>query len=415
MVFPAVTKSWPPDRQTAECSYSYLKWPQTIATTGKTTMILNSLGKSNRVFCTEKSKYKPGLVKLTDFRAIETTANCQPEHYMFYNGLSAYPMRVTLDGPILAMFGYLVPDLSLAGLPSAWDQSLADQVLQNAYAKCNEPAQNVGVMAAELRETLHFLKSPLGSLVTYCQKWYRHSITKKPVRYGRMRKRDAVSSLSDTWMSYRYGLRPMLKDVSDIMKGTRQRTSALLAERAGVSRTDTTDGGVGWVTVLGMKFLLKFTQTVTTKASAVCLYRENQNISDLEYSIDALGLDIWSAPSIAYEMIPLSFVLDWFWNVGTWLKAFQPNFRVMPQGHSVTCTKVVQDDIVCIKASTVYGDYGMQVPCPVYPYTMQKRIVDRRPNPIVSLLPSFVLKEFKFQRDMDALSLIWQRLPSVFR
>lgn len=131
-------------------------------------------------------------------------------------------------------------------------------------------------------------------------------------------------SANDRWLELRYGWGPMVYDVQGAMK-------ALNPEREfhvrGTARGKFTNNATKVTDVIRDntwygKWTIRFEQTETLEARAYVLYT-----ADLAFqSVRDFGLT--ELPLTAWELVPYSFVVDWFVNVGDWLEAVTPKLGV---------------------------------------------------------------------------------------
>lgn len=407
MSWPEVVKKHPFQPTASKVKYYYVPYLQTTVYEGNLDLG-SKVGTSNLVWCTNKSPFRPGQVKLTRFDATRRMASSEPESYYFKSS-GTKPMIVKLDGCYASTYGSVLSDVTLSSVPSVWDESLAGEALVKAMAKMKAPSQDVGVMLAEFRETLEFLRNPLKGVVDYVRTWWRDA-----TRGRRHRPTSAVDALSDSWMSYRYGLRPLLYDVSSIMQGLRVRQTDLQIERAaakGALVTSVTDAWSAYT--LNLKFKNRTTTKSWVEAHASQLYRESASVDNYTFLLESLGLDAFALPSLIWEMVPLSFVVDWFFNVGTWLKAIQPSARYNPMGNSISVVSRSVTEIKCVDAACYYAALSPQVPRYTSVHRMEYNTINRKPNQSLPFRPQWTFKGLSFARQADALSLVWQRLPHL--
>lgn len=130
-------------------------------------------------------------------------------------------------------------------------------------------------------------------------------------------KRDPIGIVAETWLQYRYGVMPLIHSTYDIL-------DAILAREA--------DRSVVFVTRSGRKK----TEFLWRKTGEGSFYNP---IEEVWYDFDSARTEIgisWKRPKggiadwtslnplgIAWELVPLSFVADWFLNVGDTLQAWE--------------------------------------------------------------------------------------------
>lgn len=130
----------------------------------------------------------------------------------------------------------------------------------------------------------------------------------------------ALPLIGNTWLEYRYALRPLIFEMQQaiaalqatIAKGTRF-TSRGFHEKQDSTIT-TKRLNTGWV---DLDRQLTITRSSNYRAGVLTMIEDDIN------SIMAIwGLD--QLPETVYELTPFSFILDWFFNVGSIIGAWSP-------------------------------------------------------------------------------------------
>jgi len=194
--------------------------------------------------------------------------------------------------------------------PRAWDANDEIQLLGKLGDKYRNGAQwNAGIFVAELGKTTDLVASRIKAFGRAALQVKRGNPSKalsilreKP---GPGRRPYKVEDWYQAWLEMRYAWRPMLKDIYDLSDSIRQldvprQKSLRVSSR--INRTIIPSGG-GIKTVTGKGAYVKYIQAT---------------LSEKPFSFPAyLGLD--DPLSIAWEVIPLSFVADWFVPIGNYL------------------------------------------------------------------------------------------------
>lgn len=212
-------------------------------------------------------------------------------------------------------------------------QTLRSQALTSAHAKASTSEIQGLVTLAEANKTVQ-------SSV---------QIMKRVVKVLRAAKRLDLKALSgelspkqlqDRYMELRYALRPMYYDAiairnalqADLRKTTRITTRGKATDSATASDTYTRDDGN--------------TRTVSARTVSVKVEARAGVLSDFETSAPSVwGLD--QVIESAWEIVPFSFIVDWFLNVGDTIAAHTPNagVRELASWDSVIVTVVQQNSL----------------------------------------------------------------------
>lgn len=133
--------------------------------------------------------------------------------------------------------------------------------------------------------------------------------------------RDA-QAIADAWFTTRYGILPTVSDLNGSIKALRNqwRYNERVTARGSATVSDSNSG------VLSAYWRGPVTSQWTVKRNTV--YRAGvlyEPTGDLNSQLaTSLGLSVTDLVPTAYELVPFSFVLDWAFDVGTWLRAVSP-------------------------------------------------------------------------------------------
>jgi len=196
--------------------------------------------------------------------------------------------------------------------------SVYNNALNNLIGKIRQSDYNLGVSLGELKETVHLSKDILGLTRKFASKLPK----------GRL---IAVGSklLADAWLTYSYGVRPLINDIHAILE-IQPRTNYKFYLK--VRSTQSNDRSEKYLDNAGWNAVRRITEKCTVKFSVtVDIPNPLQDFGD---RVGALNPAL-----IAWELIPLSFVADWFVNVGQTLNilgacASMSNYQVL--GSSTT-------------------------------------------------------------------------------
>lgn len=223
----------------------------------------------------------------------------------------------------------LFPSLSPTNF-ATWKQ----MAINKAFASSHQRNVLGFVDLAELGKTKELLLTNLGRLeklftgvplmrkATRLKKWKSNHVAYQ------YKSKTAIGQLSDAsglWLELQYGAIPTMMSVKGLIKTLTQdlqpvrqtfRSSEHRSDDLTVTRVD---NFVGWMTpaVLGTKsYTHNYRYDYTGRAGL---------ITDYHASIrDQLGLTLRDLPTTVYELVPYSFVLDWWLDLGSYIEAATP-------------------------------------------------------------------------------------------
>jgi len=368
-----------------------------------------------------KGPFVPGRLKLSNVEIKTGVAVLTPGRIakVFYHAGFGYTYDYVLRGcfPLLAsMWGGSVGSLQPYGV---WDLELARNTLIRAHAQVNAAQLETGVMLGELKETLDMLRHPLRDLVNNLGHFCSQKV------WGKNRAK-ALSQLgSSEWLRARYGILPAVKDLVTIQNlfyvRAKRQANLLKRRRSFVHELEQTDVGnysnipvdTGFSGSLGVicTGLQLRTRRVRTCHSSVYF----QYLSELDRVQDLLfefGMHPRQLLSIAWELVPLSFIVDRFCNIGPWLQAISPHPSLLLLGNSTSQKTVHSIDIEMIGVPTVAGVPIDEWTNATYSWnseTLLRRVQDPLPE-----IPVWQGLWQPYQSSIDVLTLILQRARGQF-
>lgn len=219
------------------------------------------------------------------------------------------------------------------GITYDWYKELESNQLDivvgtQAWAGIQAPHIQGTVFAAEIGKTMSMLMNPIANLKKFLsniKKSKRYKSWSRSKRLGNQ----AVSLadfLADEWLRYRYGVMPLLYDVQGIMKilddpfVSPRMTSRAFGQFSSGELTNTipySEGSGGY-----FAGSTKTTVSCVTRISAGVLYEaEARNETMYGYGLDQQLSAVW-------ELLPRSFIADWFVNIGDFIDAYSPKIGV---------------------------------------------------------------------------------------
>lgn len=224
-----------------------------------------------------------------------------------------------------------------AGLAPSFDTSTAVTLAgTSAMAAIENPEVQGLVDLAELGKTLKMLKTNTVGFANFLRKkqsQLRKGLGREPT------KKEWLDFASGKWLEWRYGWTPLFGTIRGLQAAlAKERKSTRKTARGSAFRppqgkddirvSNVASGGNGWNYTSDLKLRV----TGTVKAGV------------LYYSYFALrndlGISLRELPSTAWELVPYSFVADWFFNFGEFLRASTPRAGITILSEWTTVTKV---------------------------------------------------------------------------
>lgn len=304
------------------------------------------------------------------------------------------PLQVVFQGGW--NMGYLAPTWFEEKLPASETLGISpstvrDIAVTGAYAKANEQDVEGLVMVAEGKKTIQSLSK----------------ITWRAIRILRMLKRlnfKGLSAeltpreLSNRWMEGRYAIRPLVKDMCDVVKAiSRDRNNVPLRQTYRSGASATAEKTVNGVVVYN--FQPYYNHLGVTKISRNISARSGV-LAAIEEISEATIWGLNQPFTALWELVPFSFVVDWFFNVGKTIASWTPRYGLRTLASWVTVTDTVVRS--CQSQGTVLGPWGIdpydgyiwEHSCVSSNASVNQTIVTktRVPNPSRSILPTFQVR-----------------------
>jgi hypothetical protein len=394
--------------------------------TGETWKYSGVKGEVNIVHATNSKNYKPSrfypIFHRFEATEVEQTGDSDVVTYTGGNYKSpneAYNWKTTLSGPIAAAFcGNSVPSLLASPIYSA-DRynSVVGPSIRQATERFNSPNLMGGVAAFEGLQTLRMLASPMKGLQKLASHWV--SVAKaraKGVKGRNTSNKKLLDALSETWLEYRYGIMPLIYDLSALIEGYRSRRIEYntLNGKSSLTVTDfpVRNQYTDWI--LNVRFLFEERRKIVAKAKTVLAYRDNLQASPWEWALWQNGFSPSQLPQAVWELVTLSFVVDWFIDVGGFITSLQHNPVRDFLAQCTSYKEVTERKRYFTGVQCYYSAYPQRV-IPKCSWTQTYQTLIRRVDEDVSLGAGLINPSMSWKRQVDALTLLWGRQPNVLR
>ena len=277
-----------------------------------------------------------------------------------------------------------------------------------AWDKSNSHDADVLIDVAEFGKTLKMLRDPIQLSSTFLKKI---QLGKRGIKS--LSHQDAIAYANGLWLQYRYGIRPLVSSVNGVVKALlksykpRRQTYRGSFRLKSVSQvTSTLYAG----TVVPFDYGIDYSDEVSIRTGLL--------LEDHVTFTQSLGVDTSGLLALPWELVPFSFVADWFVNVGTFLGSVAPFLTKTPLS-SWTTTKRVQ--------TAVFTVLGHATPDPAVMTVLRSpdetrsaviETITRQPRLLVPSLtwkPRAIESISKDLRLVDSFALLHQQFLKVFK
>lgn len=286
------------------------------------------------------------------------------------------------------------------------DEQYRKYIIQKTFAKANEARFGVTVQLAELAESLEYLNGIFGTIGKLFFKHGTLSDWKSNKRFlaGMKDLWERVKHPESTWLEYRYAIMPMILSAQDLLESLKPVSPVTRWE--GYKKYPDKSVTDHWFNYAAgnLCFTVEKTQTIKTGVGL-----------NVKSQMDPApwGTGAYDFALAAWEKTTLSFVLDWFFDVGQWLESFRNTDLVLDQRFST----LVKETELKLWLNVGKSNTGPVYECPTEgnPFRVSALHITRIIGEDVKLptLPMFTPGSLSVLRKLDALALIIGALQSL--
>lgn len=323
---------------------------------------------------------------------------------------------------------------------------VASYLYQRALSRASTAEYDFGPLVGEIAETAALLASPLRAFNKLSTKVFdgvtflsKHRIGEHPrvvFRVAKNASRKAKETLYDAsvkhpfntslriadesanhWLAYKFGVCPILDDISKIQQFYEKNVRALMGVRCvrlnGWKTNETKsrlDKGTIWYNFSSTLFRVRREED----RHSFGLYFKNNAATPFANFMESLGFSQFAVPVLAYELLPLSFVVDRFIDIKSFIRGNLGGLNKQFLGYYCSRKVTVNWSFACHDLK--YG-YPVKVPCTASKALLANATSQRLARVVNLDRPNFPVINPYWRQQLEAdatnLSLIWGRLRNL--
>lgn len=229
-------------------------------------------------------------------------------------------------GPVLGRF-FTLPEVYV----SSQNQSnkALDQAIRDAYADLRQPDAPGFTWIAEGLESLMWFRELASQFTDITQKY---QVTKRAIESSKTNAVKKVKKSAEAWLAYRYAIMPLVLQIEDVIALIAKNHNAIQSYSGYVKVQLSQTKETFKYKHLSINLLIEREILTTIKGGCV-LY------PSMRFDPNQYGFGLYDALLAGWELLTLSFVIDWFLGIGPWLASLRPmDFKLAYQSN----TKVVE-------------------------------------------------------------------------
>jgi hypothetical protein len=262
---------------------------------------------------------------------------------------------------------------------NALKQDVYNLAVTQAHANIDESEILALASMAESGKTVQSMLSIMGRLI-------RIAKAARKLEVKTIMKELSPKEAANRWMELRYAVRPMVYDVNGILSALQKKREVARRTYRGwasdsLSHTDSVpDQGFFYECTVDVNRKIEY--EVSAREGVLC----DVTIDELTiFGVDQLAESLW-------ELIPFSFIVDWFANVGDTIAALTPDAGVKQRASWVT----VRENITALNSSGQIRNNSSwptsTVTCGAFEWGYKEQVLERFVDPSVSTWPQFKLR-----------------------
>lgn len=259
-------------------------------------------------------------------------------------------------------------------------EEVTDLAVTEAFANIDPSAMLALVSAAETSKTID-------SMTQICKRVIKILRHVRKLNLRALAGDLSPKQLSQDYMAARYAIRPLYYDARGLMRGLARghekiRETYRGSAQATHTASDTLSNVQVWTYITG-SWNRTLSYEVSAKAGVLC-------------AVDVGAVNTWGIDQIAetaWELVPFSFIADWFGNTGNWIAAHTPNAGVNQLASWVTVKETLITTQTLVSVTNVppsnASAVGLSMTKPTW--RREEQVLQRSVDPRIGAYPRFDL------------------------
>lgn len=352
-------------------------------------------------------KWKPGTFKITEVQrfSVEPEWGGEIDAPIYFKDYTRCWLRRLIGQFPPWMIGQgAVPNYLVPVVPPT---EMVRQLGVEAAAKAQQPSVGLGESFAEGGACLSMMVNPMAGM----RKILTSVLTK---RGGGLRN---FADASSAWLEYRYGWTPLYNTIKDAFEQHPIVPDAIYNARASDKSENTTVSDLGWYRASSsVPWVVRCRRETVTKL--VYRFQQYYRITDPAlYRGFQVGGTLFQVPSLLWELVPLSFAIDWWLGIGDWIYAMTPNPSISILGNTFSISQEEKRTVFATHAGfpTPFNLQAKWVSPANTHFTWKRKYYLRVLAAPEIARPTVSLGYESWKHAVDALAIIQQRGASLIR
>lgn len=332
-----------------------------------------------------KSCTEPNPFTLSKYISSNSNGRLVAEHVR-----GTFGPTVTTTGPLMEYWGQSAVSWIKSQIVAV-DSALEGAAIAQAYSEASKPILDGFVQFGELREALPMLVRGGAAAVRATQtSWldFLRQMKKTEWQFG-------PSAIAQWWLTARYGLMPLYLSLTDIIESMSGHAHEVQVFSGHKERESTVwDVLPTSLDEVSIHLAVRKDFVRLSRAKVVVGYRRDKN---------PMGFSLIDFIRMKWELLPFSFVVDWFANIGDFLGTLRP----VDLGIEWTyCTSICRAKAtVSYLKSSSFPDRPHSMSAD--PFEVKRDLVVRNVGVIPPSYPILHWADLSWIREVDAAALSW--------